>query len=71
MVPAMKFSVILWGLARLLNHTARKHPEFRERLKERNLVAQIMARDEGSRPLVSSSATARSSPDAAAMQSRT
>ncbi len=46
MVSAMKFSAILWGLARLLNYTARKHPEFRERLKERNLVARIMARDE-------------------------
>ena len=43
---ATKFSLILWGLARLLNYTARKHPEFRERLKERNLVARIMARDE-------------------------
>ena len=45
-LSATKFSVILWGLARVLNYTARKHPEFRERLKERNLVAQIMARDE-------------------------
>ena len=26
--------------------TARRHPEFRARLKERNFVAQIMARDE-------------------------
>ena len=47
MLSAMKFSAILWGLARLLNYTARKHPEFRERLKERDLVARIMARDEG------------------------
>ncbi len=45
-LSATKFSLILWGLARVLNYTARKHPEFRERLKERNLVARIMARDE-------------------------
>src|SRR5262249_24176032 len=42
----IKLSVILFGLARLLKYTAAKHPAFRARLKERNLTAQIMARDE-------------------------
>ena len=42
----MKFSLILFGLAQLLKHSARKYPAFRERLRERNFTAQIIARDE-------------------------
>ncbi len=33
-------------MAQLLKMAARRHAAFRARLKERNLVAQIMARDE-------------------------
>src|SRR6266851_7525799 len=46
MLSATKFSLILWGLARLLKYAAWRHPAFRARLKERNLVAQFKARDE-------------------------
>ena len=42
----IKLSLILFGLAQLLKLQAFRHPAFRARLKERNLVAQIMARDE-------------------------
>ena len=45
-IATMKFSVILWGLAQLLRFAAWRHPAFRARLKERNLVAQLKARDE-------------------------
>ena len=46
MLSAMKFQIILWGMAQLLNYAAWRYPAFRARLKERNLVAQIKARDE-------------------------
>ena len=46
MLQAMKFSLILWGLGQLLKYAAWRHPAFRARLKERNLVAQFKARDE-------------------------
>src|SRR6516162_7235820 len=46
MLAAMKFSLILWGLAQLLRYASWRYPVFRARLKERNLVAQIKARDE-------------------------
>ena len=46
MLSAMKFSLILWGLAQLLKYAAWRYPAFRARLKERNLVAQFKARDE-------------------------
>src|SRR5262249_55758382 len=46
MLSVMKFKIILWGLAHLLKLSAWRYPEFRARLKERNLVAQIKARDE-------------------------
>src|SRR5947209_20635540 len=46
MFAAMKFSFILFGLAQLLKLAAWRYPGFRARLKERNLVAQIKARDE-------------------------
>ena len=42
----MKFSLILFGLAQMLKHSARKYPKFRERLRTRDFTAQIMARDE-------------------------
>ena len=45
-IATVKFSVILWGLAQVLKFTAWRHPAFRARLKERNLVAQLTARDE-------------------------
>ena len=46
MLSAMKFRIILWGMAQLLWYAAWRHPAFRARLKERNLVAQLKARDE-------------------------
>src|SRR6195256_3191931 len=46
MLSAMKFKIILWGMAQLLKYAAWRYPAFRARLKERNLVAQIKARDE-------------------------
>src|ERR1051325_7940166 len=45
-IATVKFSAILWGLAQSLKLAARRHPAFRDRLKEKNLVAQIKARDE-------------------------
>jgi trimethylamine-N-oxide reductase (cytochrome c) len=42
----IKLSLILFGLAQLLRFKAFRHPAFRARLKQRNLVAQIMTRDE-------------------------
>src|SRR5215471_3858884 len=41
-----RFSIILWGFAQLMKQQARRHQKFRERLRERNLVAQLKARDE-------------------------
>src|SRR5437660_2648945 len=46
MLSAMKFKLILWGMAQLLKYAAWRYPVFRARLKERNLVAQLKARDE-------------------------
>src|ERR1700736_6239102 len=46
MLSAMKFRIILWGMAQLLKFTGWRYPAFRARLKERNLVAQLKARDE-------------------------
>src|SRR3954447_7459498 len=45
-ISTIKFSTILFGMEQMLRLTARRHPEFRARLQERNFVAQIMARDE-------------------------
>jgi trimethylamine-N-oxide reductase (cytochrome c) len=42
----LKFSTVLFGLAQALKLTARQYPVFAARLKERNLVAQLIARDE-------------------------
>src|SRR5262245_19297078 len=41
-----KLSLILFGLSKMLRYKARRHVSFAKRLKERNFVAQIMARDE-------------------------
>src|ERR1700694_1924771 len=42
----LKFPLILFGAAQLLKHAARRHPAFKAWVKEHNLVAQIMTRDE-------------------------
>src|SRR3954467_6553776 len=42
----VKLSTILFGLAALLRYQSRRHAAFRARLRQRNFVAQIMARDE-------------------------
>src|SRR5258708_14545605 len=46
MLSAMKFQIILWGMALLLKFSAWRYPGFKARLKARNLVAQLKARDE-------------------------
>src|SRR5258708_10474305 len=46
MLSAMKFQIILWGMALLLKFSAWRYPVFKARLKERNLGAQLKARDE-------------------------
>lgn len=46
MLSRLKFSVILFALAQALRLVAWCYPRFAARLKERNLVAQIKARDE-------------------------
>src|SRR3974377_1470182 len=46
MISRLKFSIILFGLPMMLKFAARRYPTFAARLKERNLVAQIKARDE-------------------------
>src|SRR5580700_5195972 len=45
-VATTKFAVILWGFAQMMKRAARRHDKFRDRLRERTLVAQIKARDE-------------------------
>src|SRR5215475_6502641 len=45
-VATAKFSIILWGFAQLMKQQARRHEKFRNRLRERDLVAQLKARDE-------------------------
>jgi hypothetical protein len=47
MFSRLKFAIILFALPIVLKFTARRHPAFAARLKQRNLVAQIKARDEG------------------------
>ena len=42
----MRLSLILLGLHLLLKYTAWRHPAFRERLKEKNLIAQIKTWDD-------------------------
>ncbi len=45
-IAALKLSLILLGLSWLLKFQAWRHPKYRERLKEKNLTAQFIARDE-------------------------
>ena len=40
-VATMRFSAVLWGFAQLMKRQTRRHENFRARLRERNLVAQI------------------------------
>ena len=47
MFSQLKFAIILFGLTQLLRFAAWRHSHFAARLKERNLTAQIKARDEG------------------------
>ena len=47
MFSQLKFAVILFGPVQLLRFAAWRYPHFKARLKERNLTAQIKARDEG------------------------
>jgi Pyrogallol hydroxytransferase large subunit-like, domain 1 len=44
-MPFTTFPIVLFGLAQLLKYSARRFPAFRARLRERDLVAQIIARD--------------------------
>jgi hypothetical protein len=37
-IATAKFSVILWGFAQVMKIAARRHPKFRDRLRERNLA---------------------------------
>jgi trimethylamine-N-oxide reductase (cytochrome c) len=43
---ALKLALILFGLSLLLKFQAWRHPAFRERLKEKNLTGQFIAKDE-------------------------
>src|SRR5882672_11109076 len=43
---AVKLSIILFGLSWLLKFQTWRHPAYRERLKEKNLTGQFIARDE-------------------------
>src|SRR5579859_4260273 len=45
-VATIRFGATLWGFAQMMKRAARRHARFRDRLCERTLVAQIMARDE-------------------------
>ena len=45
-LASTKLSLILFGLAQMLRVQRHRHESFRRRLKERNFVAQIMARHE-------------------------
>src|ERR1700690_3978329 len=47
MFSQLKLSIILFALTLVLRYALWRHPLFAARLKERNLVAQIKARDEG------------------------
>ena len=46
MFAKAKFAVILFALSGLMRYARWRHPLFAARLKERNLVAQFIARDE-------------------------
>jgi hypothetical protein len=40
-LSTLAFSTLLYGIAIAMKYTAWRHPAFRARLKEQNLVAQI------------------------------
>lgn len=40
-----KFSLLLYGMSRMLRFRARRHPEFAQRLAEKNFTAQIRTFD--------------------------
>ncbi|MCC6608463.1 MAG: molybdopterin-dependent oxidoreductase [Burkholderiales bacterium] len=42
---AIKFSLLLYGVLKMLRHKARKHPDFARRLAERDFTAQIRTFD--------------------------
>ena len=42
----LKLSLILFGLSLLLKFRAWRYPKYRARLKEKNITAQFIARDE-------------------------
>jgi molybdopterin guanine dinucleotide-containing S/N-oxide reductase-like protein len=46
MLSGARFAAILFGLGQLLKLQVRRHRTFAERVQQRNLIAQIMARDE-------------------------
>ena len=37
--------MLLWGVAIALRYTSARHPSFKERLSEKELIAQIKTRD--------------------------
>ena len=43
----LKFSTILFGFGQALKFVAHRYPKFQERVRERDIVAQMLARDEG------------------------
>ncbi|MCC2096025.1 MAG: molybdopterin-dependent oxidoreductase, partial [Hyphomicrobiales bacterium] len=45
-LATMKFSTILFGMVQAIRLASARHPAFRDRLKERNLIAQFLAKDE-------------------------
>ena len=42
----MRLSLMLFGLSLGLKQRARKYPTFKERLKEKNLIAQVKVKDD-------------------------
>ena len=40
-LTSLGFSTLLWGIAVAMKFTAWRHPAYRERLKEQNVVGQI------------------------------
>jgi len=46
-LSTVKFSTILLGFSQVLKFSARRYPKFQERLRECDVIAQMLARDEG------------------------
>ena len=40
-----KLAVLLYGFEKMIRRTAKKHPSFKERLKEKNFTAQLKVKD--------------------------